>query len=120
MIKIKCSKREKELIRRIVDLQIQSLSTIVNETCEKDLVLFCIEQEIEKERLLNCAQQNIERFLKIRESPNNLFFLDPDNLSIFRHILANLPKTKRYKKTRQKIWRKIFQHEKILTFYNPN
>lgn len=119
MIKIRCSKKEKELIRQVIDLQLESLRSIVEQQCHTDLLLFCIEHEVDKEGLLSCAQKNIERFMKVKDNPNLLFFLDSDNLSIFRHILANLPK-KKFKKTKKKVWRRIFQVEKILTLYNPN
>lgn len=119
MIKIKCSRKEKELIREVIDIQLDNLSKIVTGECPVDLKLFCIQNEIDPQELRVMTIKNMMRFERVKRNPNTLFFLDSDNLSIFRHILFNLAK-KNNKKAKINIWRKIFQYDRTIEFYNPN
>lgn len=121
MITINCTKKERNLIRQVIDIQLKNLEAIVQGVCPMELDEFCEEYEIDRDAITTYAIQNMERFQKVKNDPTKLFFLDDDNLSIFRHILFNL-KTKKPSKIKAKkmIWRKIFKVEKTLKFYNPN
>jgi hypothetical protein len=121
VIKIVCSRKEKELIREVIDVQLDNLKKLLSGDAPVDLKLHCIQNEIEIDELNKLFIKNLVRFQKVKDDPNTLFSLDEENLSIFRHILCHYQRrVKGYKKTRAKIWRKIFHYEKLFTEFQTN
>jgi hypothetical protein len=104
----------------VVSVQIDNLTEIVNHETPVDLTLFCLQKEINQQDLTNKFIRNIGSFKKVKENPDSLFeLLDKDNLSIFRHILCHL-KVKGRKKTKARIWRKLFHYEQLFKYQNLN
>jgi hypothetical protein len=120
MMKLQLSKRQKKLIIKVVDIQLDNLSKIVCDQTPQDMTLFCIENEITMKEVRKMAIKNMIHFDGIKNDPTTLLSLDNDNLQIFRHILQTFVKDSKLIRAKAQVWRKITQFENMVKLYHPN
>jgi hypothetical protein len=120
MIKIQLSKRQKRLIIKVVDIQLENLSKIVCDETPIDMPIFCIENEISMAEIRKMAIKNMAHFDGIKKDPTTLLSLDNDNLQIFRHILQTFVNDSKLRLAKSQVWRKLNQFENMVKLYHPN
>lgn len=120
MIKLELSKKEKQLIVKVVDIQLESLSKIVCENTHVDLTMFCLENQTSMAELRKSAIKNMMQFDAVKNDPTTLLSLDTDNLQIVRHILQSWVKDKKLKRAKSTVWRKLSQFSNMVQLYHPN
>lgn len=81
------------LIRAICVHQMDSLKRIIegNMKCDDiDLAMYLLENEVEKTEFINSLENEVGKFQTLYNSPDDLRHLNEGELSMFRHLLANL------------------------------
>lgn len=82
------------VIKAICTHQLDSLNRLLTDDaiCNEDVTLFLIENEVTREELDNGLINQISRFEELYDNPDDLRALNQDELSMFRHLLANIEK----------------------------
>lgn len=85
------------IIRKICQVQINSLSRLINNNdhCEQDVVMYLIQNEVSHDEFIKELEYTLSRFSEVMQNPDDISILDNDDLSTFRHLLAHL--SERYK-----------------------
>lgn len=105
---------EKEIVKKLVHYQLTALKSIDNKTCDEDLTMWEIENEIENpEKVYNQVRETIGEYEVIDQFPELFLTLPNDDLLILRHILHTMIKGKRYKEGKRGVWRKLLLHENM-------
>ena len=81
------------LIRAICVHQMDSLKRIINNNmaCDDiDLTMYLIENEVDRDEFQRSLYKGIARFETIHKEPDDLRLLDQGEISMFKHLLANI------------------------------
>lgn len=112
---------EEEIIRQVVQIQLESLEGLLYDPeSEEEMDDVCEEYSIERVMMEEKVLCNILVFKDLKENPEDLFELDPEDLSTVKHILTDFMDNKICESVMKNIWRKVFLIEQLQFTYNPN
>lgn len=100
------------LIRAICVYQMDSLNRIINNNmaCDDiDLTMYLIENEVGKDEFQKSLYKGIARFETIYKEPDDLRLLDQEEISMFKHLLANIENNwlSRYPNAVRNLWSRL-------------
>ena len=116
MIKVRFNKKQRKVIRRIISMQLASLQAILEEDCEEDITMFCIEKGWDKSHFQRLLADRIDDCAHVYEHPSDLLNLPDYELAMIKHILIS--EIKLPKRMFSLLWRKIMVFEELN--FNPN
>lgn len=110
---------QRKIIRKICIKQLDSLRRLLHNESEDDtdITMLLIENEVGKDEYENQLILNIDKFSKLGRNPDDLRVLDEDDLSMFRHILAQVEDKfkEEYPNAVANLWGRLFLIERIQT-----
>lgn len=111
------SEAQHKIINHICLIQLESLQRIQdnNQLSDQDLIMLLITEDIPKEEWESALREKISRFETLKENPTDLRVLDESDLSIFRHILANIEEDFQgsYPNAVSNLWQRLFLIEEL-------
>ena len=89
---------------------------------DKDIIDILIENEIDEASFTDKIEEKLNNFKHLNKNPNNLSKLNNSDLSMFRHILAQIEDDykKTYPKAISNLWKRLFIIEDNRTVSNLN
>jgi len=122
MIDTELSKAQNLIIKRICQYQLDSLNRILNDEThtEIDIKMFLIENDCDENDFQETLSSDIAKFENLFHNPNDLRVLAKEELSQFRHLLANLRQDykDKYPNAYRNLWERLYiiedsQHPKL-------
>lgn len=111
------SEAQTKVVKAICIHQLDSLNRIINNNDRSgvDLTMFLIENEVSKEELDFQLRKGISNFEKLYNNPEDLRVLSEDDLSMFRHLLANIEKewATKYPNATKNLWHRLHIIEEV-------
>lgn len=111
---------QEKIVKEICYIQLSSLRRIYNNNSysDVDITMLLIKEEISKEDFINRLEIRMEKMKSLGKQPSKINSLDDDDLSIFRHILANIEdKYKdRFPNAIANLWNRLFILEDVKKF----
>lgn len=86
---VQLTTNEKEIIRTIARIQMQSCRSILRNECADDTLLFCLQSDISLDELNRVTREDLKAFKGVYKNPNTFLAIHPKYLSTFTHILFN-------------------------------
>lgn len=111
------SAAEETLVQYIVKLQLDSLRDILNRSIHTDLTMYCLERGITEEKFETEVNKVRRNFKLLQETPESIFSLDDDQISVVKTILVY---TKGHRKAKASLWRKLNILEQLGIYYSLN
>lgn len=114
------TKAQNRIIKRLCQFQLESLYRILHDEShsETDIKLYLIMNECSEESFYETLLDDIDKFEGLLNNPEDLRILDKDDLSKFRHLLANIKEEYRekYPNAIANLWKRLYiieDHRKI-------
>ena len=118
------SQEQTQIVKQICYIQLDSLRRIYNNNhhSDKDIINILIENEIDEASFTDKIEEKLNNFKHLNKNPNNLSKLNNSDLSMFRHILAQIEDDykKTYPKAISNLWKRLFIIEDNRTVSNLN
>ena len=118
------SQEQVAIVKQICYIQLDSLRRIYNNQhhSNEDIINILIENEIDEADFLDKIEEKLENFKALSKNPNNLGKLSNNDLSAFRHILAQIENNykENYPKAISNLWKRLFIIEDNRTVSNLN
>lgn len=118
------SQEQTQIVKQICYIQLDSLRRIYNNNhhSDKDIIDILIENEIDEASFTDKIEEKLNNFKYLNKNPNNLSKLNNSDLSMFRHILAQIEDDykKTYPKAISNLWKRLFIIEDNRTVSNLN
>lgn len=108
---------QSKLIREICIHQLKSLERLYNNESrsEIDITMYLIKREVSVDEFRDQLLNNMEKFSRVRNKPESFAQLDTEDLSMFRHILAQIEDNykERYPNAVANLWKRLFLIEDL-------
>ena len=118
------SQEQTQIVKQICYIQLDSLRRIYNNNhhSDKAIIDILIENEIDEASFTDKIEEKLNNFKYLNKNPNNLSKLNNSDLSMFRHILAQIEDDykKTYPKAISNLWKRLFIIEDNRTVSNLN
>ncbi len=113
--KIALTKGEKQIIRQVAKIQIDSLNRLLHNDSTEDVQLVCAVEGVSYHQFRKALEEQLDTFNQLHLNPNHLINLPQSEKSKVKHILnVFIPQTHE----RSMIWRKFLLTEDF--YYSPN
>lgn len=103
---------QNKIIKYLCKLQIESLMRLHEgeQRCETDVILWLCQNEISQTDFKKSLLESINIIENVKDNPDDLRKLNPSDLSMFRHFLANIEEEykNRYPKAIANLWGRFF------------
>lgn len=112
---VQLTQRQRKIVKKIAKMQLESLYSILKDTCEEDLTIFCIERDIDRTKLKILTLKNIRAFEQLIKYPAIFLNLPEQHMVAFKQLLlTQIPQSE----ARRELWTKLL----ISEYYpiNPN
>lgn len=122
MIHLQLTIAQKKVIREICEIEIDSLTEMLEDGPDDESTLLLQQTGSTIEEYNAKIKTMRDQFFEIQKNPEDLFKLDEDNISLFRHILFNLEEadekpedciTIKYPQAIKNLWSKLFAAEEF-------
>lgn len=105
------------VIKAICVHQLDSLKRLVTgkTNIEMDITLFLIQNEVTQDELDFSLRQEIKKFEELYNNPDDLRILSKSELSMFKHLLANVEKewAEKYPNATKNLWHRLHIIEEV-------
>lgn len=111
------SEPQAKVIKAICVHQLDSLNRILdkNPKGDIDLTMFLIQNEIAEEELMDSIEAEVKKYEELYNDPDNLRILSKKELSMFKHLLANIEKewAIKYPNATKNLWHRLHIIEEV-------
>lgn len=115
------TRAQKNIIRLVVKMQLESLEDILSTASATDVLLFESDEELPMGSIYPQTMQSKAGFERVYKNPNKLFTLVPDDVDMVKHILlGGYIEGPGYEKKAFRILRKINSIENIRDTFSAN
>jgi hypothetical protein len=102
---------QREIIQIICGHKLDSLNRLLRgePDCDIDIELYLYENEVSEEEFINSLNEQITNFKKLHRNPDDLRVLPKEEMSGFKHVLANLEKdySEKYPLAIANLWNRV-------------
>lgn len=110
---------ERQIIERIVKIQLNSLEHIANGDIGTDLTMYCIANELNENDFQDQVSIMQKHWETLLHNPQGVFSLDNDNLRTFKTILVNI-EAEKYQDGKWQLWGKLNCLDKLNEYFSLN
>lgn len=113
------SDAQRVMVRIICTHQFDSLKRLYdnNACCEEDITMYLIKYNVTLDEWKEILEDSMDKLNKVHENPDDLRELSGEDISMFRHTLANIEDDykDKYPKAISNLWQRLFLLEKATT-----
>lgn len=106
-MQVSLNRSERKVIRKIANMQLESLEMLLRGDIKEDLTLWRIEHQVEAEELDASIRLDIRVYENLYNNPHEFINLQDDDMSLVKHILHRYIKRGDLLKAKASIWRKM-------------
>jgi DNA-binding ferritin-like protein (Dps family) len=113
------SEAQQKLVRIICTHQFDSLKRLYDDNahCEEDITMYLIKYNVTLEEWKEILEDSMDKLNKVHNNPDDLRELRGEDISMFRHTLANIEADyqDKYPRAISNLWQRLFLLEKATT-----
>lgn len=113
------SRAEKKIISKIINIQLDSLRSMLSRDIPQDLTTYCLINNIDEIQFWDQVRICQSKFRVLQYAPEGIFNMDYDNLQTIRTILVNIASDK-YAEGKKQLFHKFTIIDKLEEYHSLN